>query len=49
MKGLCFFSDFVEVTKMIVGEQKDDVGCLSNNKEKTMKACLSVKSNTDCR
>lgn len=35
--------------KMIVGEQKDDVGCLLNSEEKTIKACMSVKSTTDCR
>lgn len=44
-----FFSDFLEVKKMIVGEQKDDVGCLLNSEEKTIKACMSVKSTTDCR
>lgn len=46
---LCFSSEFVKVKKMIVGEQKDDVGCLSDNKEKTIKTCMSVKSIADCR
>lgn len=35
---------------MIVGEQKDDVGCVANNKEDNEKnASTSVKCTMDCR
>ena len=41
--GSLLFNDFVEIKKMIVGEQKDDVGCLANNEDNESKCMLLCK------
>lgn len=47
MEGLCFFNVFVEVKKTVVGEQKDDVGCLANNKEDNESKCMHLCNKYD--